>query len=171
MLHRLVERWKTTGCWAKIKQKKRCFVERSDQKTKISNILTEYKIACNISDTRGGRNSESAGAILFCVFRGRFSVCIIFSDGLCRAVVVIGVPYPNMRDVKLNLIKNSITDVRARSKWYAAMAFQAVNQAIGRCIRHKNDYGAVLLLDSRYRYDGDRECAVASLSKWVRPYA
>ena len=96
MLHRLVERWKTTGCWAKIKQKKRCFVERSDQKTKISNILTEYKNACNISDTRGGRNSESAGAILFCVFRGRFSEGINFSDGLCRAVVVIGVPYPNM---------------------------------------------------------------------------
>lgn len=33
---------------------------------------------------------------------------------------------------------------------YNLEAFRAVNQAIGRVIRHKNDFGAVLLLDKRF---------------------
>jgi len=38
------------------------------------------------------------------------------------------------------------------SQWYAVNAFRALNQAIGRCVRHKNDWGAVLLVDKRYVY-------------------
>jgi len=171
-LHRLVDRWKSTGCWAKLNRMKRCLVERSDKKSNITYILKEYQTACleSSSSSSGDGGSDGAGGLLFCVFRGRFSEGINFSDDLCRAVVVVGVPYPNTQDVKLNLIKNSIKDPRARNKWYAALAFQAVNQAIGRCIRHKDDYGAVLLLDSRYRNEGERGGAVASLSKWVRPH-
>ena len=167
-LHRLVDRWKSTGCWEKLNHLKRCLVERSDKKSNITNVLKEYQSAC--LDYSASSSKIGCGGLLFCVFRGRFSEGINFSDDLCRAVVVIGVPYPNTRDVKLNLIKNSIKDPRARNKWYAALAFQSVNQAIGRCIRHKEDYGAVLLLDSRYRNDGERGGAVASLSKWVRPH-
>lgn len=36
------------------------------------------------------------------------------------------------------------------SEWYTVNAFRALNQALGRCIRHKNDWGAVLLVDARY---------------------
>ena len=38
---------------------------------------------------------------------------------------------------------------------------------MGRCIRHKNDYGALLFLDSRFRRNS-RESK--SLSKWSRRY-
>jgi hypothetical protein len=38
-------------------------------------------------------------------------------------------------------------------------------QALGRVIRHKNDWGAVFLLDPRFQ----ASLKVAQLSKWVRP--
>lgn len=42
---------------------------------------------------------------------------------------------------------------------------RALNQALGRCIRHRQDWGAILLVDDRYiktpRY-------INSLSKWIR---
>jgi hypothetical protein len=43
-------------------------------------------------------------------------------------------------------------------------AYRALNQALGRCIRHKDDYGAVLFLDQRF---ADPR-VVAGLSKWMR---
>ena len=49
------------------------------------------------------------------------------------------------------------------NEWYEQQAFKAVNQAMGRCIRHKNDYGAMLLLDERYTRPGKRN----KMSKWL----
>lgn len=34
-------------------------------------------------------------------------------------------------------------------EWYRQQAFRAVNQAIGRVIRHKEDFGAIFLCDQR----------------------
>lgn len=39
-----------------------------------------------------------------------------------------------------------------------------MNQAIGRILRHKDDYGAIILVDDRFNYQSD------NLSKWVRSY-
>ena len=50
--------------------------------------------------------------------------------------------------------------------WYTQQAHRAVNQAVGRVIRHRNDYGAVLLLDSRF---GESRNQIG-LSKWLRPH-
>ena len=47
-------------------------------------------------------------------------------------------------------------------EWYEQQAFKAVNQAMGRCIRHKNDYGAMLLLDERYLRPEKQD----RISKW-----
>jgi len=49
--------------------------------------------------------------------------------------------------------------------WYMQQASRAVNQALGRVIRHKFDYGSIILADERFAYDNQKK----SLSKWVRP--
>jgi hypothetical protein len=46
-------------------------------------------------------------------------------------------------------------------------AFRALNQAIGRAIRHKHDFGAIVFLDHRF----SQKHVVNSLSKWVRAKA
>lgn len=51
-------------------------------------------------------------------------------------------------------------------EWYAQQAHRAVNQAVGRVIRNKRDYGAVILMDSRFSMPGNQN----GLSKWVRPH-
>ena len=43
------------------------------------------------------------GAILLIVFRANFSEGFNFKDDLCRAMVVVGQPYPNLKDPKLKL--------------------------------------------------------------------
>jgi len=47
--------------------------------------------------------------------------------------------------------------------WYNLEAFRALNQAIGRVIRHKNDFGAVVLLDKRFAYEAN----AAKLPRWL----
>ena len=35
-------------------------------------------------------------------------------------------------------------------QWYSQTAMRAVNQGMGRVIRHRNDYGAIILADARF---------------------
>lgn len=51
-------------------------------------------------------------------------------------------------------------------QWYQLEASRAVNQAIGRIIRHKNDYGAIILCDCRF----DNPNFKKHLSTWLRPH-
>lgn len=51
-------------------------------------------------------------------------------------------------------------------EWYSQQAFRAINQAVGRVIRHKDDYGAILLCDERFSYDS----SVKQMPTWLRPY-
>ena len=48
----------------------------------------------------------------------------------------------------------------------APQASRAVNQAIGRVIRHRRDFGCVVLCDSRFAEERNRQ----SLSLWARPF-
>jgi Rad3-related DNA helicase len=48
--------------------------------------------------------------------------------------------------------------------WYVLQAFRAINQAVGRCIRHIKDYGAIIFFDERYCEKNNEE----HLSGWVR---
>lgn len=51
---------------------------------------------------------------------------------------------------KYNDTNMSTKNLLSGSEWYTTDAFRALNQALGRCIRHINDWGAVLMVDARY---------------------
>lgn len=48
--------------------------------------------------------------------------------------------------------------------WYKNTAIRSVNQIIGRCIRHKDDYASIFLVDSRYNRSQNKD----KLSKWAK---
>jgi regulator of telomere elongation helicase 1 len=51
-------------------------------------------------------------------------------------------------------------------EWYMLQATRALNQSIGRVIRHKYDYGAILLCDQRFEGLSFK----TALSSWIRPH-
>ncbi len=110
------------------------------------------------------------------VCRGRISEGLDFSDNAARCVIVIGIPYPQMTDPKV-ILKKDYLDRKFRTPsqnrnlatlsgkdWYSQQATRAVNQAIGRVIRHVQDYGAIILIDERYTWATNR----AQISRWLR---
>lgn len=108
---------------------------------------------------------EKKTAIFLCVYRGKASEGIDFKDEFARAVIAIGIPYPSIKDPQIGL-KKEYNDKNGGFNgrlWYEAQAFRAVNQALGRAIRHSNDWGSVFLLDSRYSEKRYQNC----LPTWV----
>lgn len=109
---------------------------------------------------------------MFALIRGKISEGLDFSHEKCRAVVVVGVPFPAARDVKVEA-KRKYLDVKASkhpkecltgSQWYMTETIRSLNQAMGRIVRNKSDYGAVYLIDSRF---GQTDI-MNQISSWVR---
>lgn len=66
---------------------------------------------------------------------------------------------------RLGLIQESSpSHILTGKEWYNQQATRSVNQAIGRVIRHNQDYGAIYLVDQRYVYKSNR----SQISKWLR---
>jgi Rad3-related DNA helicase len=127
--------------------------------------------------------SSGKGALYLCVYRGKLSEGVNFTDEMARGLFLTGIPYMPKGDAKVKAKMKyqdmassrwrQATDTQATgtpepepltgSQWYTQQAFRAVNQAIGRCIRHPNDYGAVVLLDARFAGDTLRE-----LPSWMQ---
>ncbi|QDZ22420.1 DNA repair helicase [Chloropicon primus] len=121
-----------------------------------------------------------SGAIFFGVCRGKASEGLDFSDKAGRGVIVTGIPFAMKTDPQVRIKKDVLDeDCRKNSRstegrtkltgdqWYRQQASRAVNQALGRVIRHRHDYGAIILLDERF----GNASAMADLSKWLRPHA
>ncbi|KAL8250153.1 hypothetical protein R6Q59_033846 [Mikania micrantha] len=166
--------WKASGILGRIMKKKRVFREPR-KSTEVEMILKEYKES--IDATLSAANS---GAVMLAVVGGKISEGINFSDGLGRCIVMVGLPYPSPSDIELmervkhidsigNPIKNSnvacfngdtqagfeiLRSCKHRGRdYYENLCMKAVNQSIGRAIRHINDYAAILLVDTRYTSD------------------
>lgn len=103
--------------------------------------------------------SQSRTAIFFSVYRGKVSEGIDFADEMARLVLCLGVPLQPLKSWRV-VAQRSYSG----EGWYTTDAVRSVNQALGRCLRHVRDYGAVILLDERYAL-ADYQ---AKLSKWCR---
>ena len=153
-LDEVVARWQATASvsaknlWQQVLEQKPIFREVKS----VEDVLSKY--AQSISEGKGG--------LLLSVMGGKMSEGINFSDKLGRGVVVVGLPFPNIQSAewkaKLEHIEKSIitqgkthNEGKAAAKdFYENACMRAVNQSIGRAIRHKGDFASIVLLDRRY---------------------
>ncbi|GMR42008.1 hypothetical protein PMAYCL1PPCAC_12203, partial [Pristionchus mayeri] len=121
-----------------------------------SKLLVEY--------SRAARSPK--GALLFAVMGGRLSEGINFNDDLGRSVIVVGLPYANRGSVELQERMKYLEGQRSGrgNELYESLCWHAVNQAVGRALRHRNDWASILLVD--HRFASARE---GKLSSWLAP--
>ncbi|XP_044748061.1 regulator of telomere elongation helicase 1 homolog isoform X2 [Coccinella septempunctata] len=162
IMNKCMEYWQNHGIWSSITNLKSIYTEPRD-KVSFSNAMTEYydKI----------RDPTAKGAIFMGVCRGKISEGLDFADLNGRGVIIVGLPFPPLKDPRVILKKRYLDNCRSTNqeyiggdKWYTLEACRAVNQAIGRVIRHRNDYGAILLLDERFKNPNIQ----SQLSSWLR---
>lgn len=142
------ESWQAEGIWSSINSLKPIFVE-PQRKDTFNTIINDYY--SKISDP------STKGACFMAVCRGKVSEGLDFADMNGRAVIITGLPFPPLKDPRIILKKKYLEELRVKDKdflsgdeWYSLEATRAVNQAIGRVIRHQHDYGAILLCDNRF---------------------
>jgi chromosome transmission fidelity protein 1 len=108
------------------------------------------KILKNYESCILNRKDPYSGAILLAVVGGKVSEGINFSDDLGRAVFVIGLPFPNLGSIELQEKLKYLGDFS--QEYYENLCMRAVNQSIGRAIRHIKDYASIILVDSRWKF-------------------
>ncbi|KAJ1610589.1 DNA repair helicase [Cryptosporidium canis] len=131
-------------------------------------ILKSKKAKGNLADFAvQSKKLSTSGSLLIAVCRGKVSEGINFSDSACRGVIIAGLPFPSIADSRVCLKKQYMDESKMDGRqWYNQQAIRAVNQAIGRVVRHKNDFGAIILADKRfYQYN-----IYTRLSKWIRTH-
>uniref|UniRef100_A0A672ZAE4 Regulator of telomere elongation helicase 1 n=1 Tax=Sphaeramia orbicularis TaxID=375764 RepID=A0A672ZAE4_9TELE len=167
LMEKTLDFWRTHGHADRIENIKPMFVEPKGKGT-FNEVIDGFYSRVNDPSSKGGS--------FFAVCRGKASEGLDFSDSFGRGVVITGLPFPPKMDPRV-ILKMEFLDEMSRKKapglrylsgqqWYRLQAFRAVNQAIGRVIRHKDDYGAVLLCDQRFKNADAR----AQLPSWIRPH-
>ncbi|KAJ4481923.1 helicase C-terminal domain-containing protein [Lentinula aciculospora] len=165
------------GYLEKFGVKKKVFFEPEDQ-AEVESVLQQYATAA----------SSQTGALLLAVIGAKLSEGLNFADDLARAVVVVGLPFANLASAELRermryvkreqekrlkeVSKENNDGVQrqivqkgkdAAAELYENLCMNAVNQSIGRAIRHRNDWAALLLLDQRYSNPSIQE----KLPRWL----
>ena len=180
-LDTVIKRWEVVlepgrpSIWKRLGKRKELFREAKDAKVGAEDVLTEYAKA--IDGNQGG--------LLLSVVGGKMSEGINFSDRLGRCVVIVGLPFPNIMSgewkAKMSYIETATIErleaaaegtsssrqaagkVEAR-EFYENACMRAVNQSVGRAIRHKNDFASIIMVDGRFGKKGIRK----KLPGWIR---
>ena len=152
-LEQAIDRWKSgpDKTWETLSHEKPIFFE-DKHSSNVDDVLKEYSDAI----------AAGKGATLLSVVGGKMSEGINFSDRLGRGVVIVGLPFPNIQSsewkAKMEYIEKqvsskggSVTEGKSAAReFYENACMRAVNQSIGRAIRHKADYASIIMLDKRY---------------------
>ncbi|CUT99326.1 regulator of telomere length splice variant [Echinococcus multilocularis] len=159
-----LDSWQNSDIYNKFLDSKKIFTEPRD-KTQFQQITTSYMEAAT---------NTAGGSVLFSVMRGKASEGLDLADQTSRAVVIVGIAYPPREDPRVKIKMaflderrfqvDSIKDLPTGRQWYKLQAWRAVNQAVGRVIRHIHDFGAVFLCDERFASPEAR----SHLPTWMR---
>ncbi|VDP66512.1 unnamed protein product [Schistosoma mattheei] len=162
--------------YEKLSKFKHIFIEPRE-KSQFNKIFNEYRRTACIEN--------SIGAILFAVMRGRVSEGLDLADNAGRGVAILGIPYAPIHDPRVllkmsyldeqfvKLKSNSTNDQQQKTlidkyptgrQWYNLQAWRAINQAVGRVIRHYKDYGIIYLCDERFASNN----AQMNLAGWMQ---
>ncbi|KAE8709047.1 pentatricopeptide repeat-containing protein [Hibiscus syriacus] len=176
LLDQCISCWKNTGntnsstIWERICKFKKPVIEPR-QSSLFPQAIEDYMT--KLKDT------SNSGAVFFAVCRGKVSEGLDFADHAGRAVVITGMPFATRTDPKVRL-KREYLDLQAQSpregckmlklltgdEWYNQQASRAVNQSVGRVIRHRHDYGAIIFCDERFAQSSRQ----SQISVWIQPH-
>uniref|UniRef100_A0A8B9SIG4 ATP-dependent DNA helicase DDX11 n=1 Tax=Anas platyrhynchos TaxID=8839 RepID=A0A8B9SIG4_ANAPL len=158
--------WEKTGLLTRLAAKKKIFQEPK-KANQVEQVLAEYaKCIKRCSQSAG----QMTGALLLSVVGGKMSEGINFSDDLGRCVIMVGMPYPNIKSPELQEKMTWLDKTMPRAAGPAPsrvlienLCMKAVNQSI-EAIRHQKDFASILLLDHRYA----RPAIFSKLPQWIR---
>uniref|UniRef100_A0A672PKY4 ATP-dependent DNA helicase DDX11 n=1 Tax=Sinocyclocheilus grahami TaxID=75366 RepID=A0A672PKY4_SINGR len=164
---RILGHWESTGILQRLQSKKKIFQEPK-KASQVEQVLSDYSKCIQRCSNAG---SGQTGALLFSVVGGKMSEGINFSDDLGRCIVMVGMPYPNIKSPELQekmayLDKHMVrlTTGCPGKALIENLCMKAVNQSIGRAIRHRGDYACIMLCDQRYARSG----TLQKLPEWIR---
>ncbi|KAF8359408.1 chl-1, partial [Pristionchus pacificus] len=134
---------------------KSLFIEKQGAQD-ASKLLVDY--------SRAARSTK--GALLLAVMGGRLSEGINFNDELGRSVIIVGLPYANRGSIELQERMKYLDGQRSGrgNELYESLCWHAVNQAVGRALRHRNDWASIILVDYRFMSAGE-----GKISSWLFP--
>ncbi|KAG8957316.1 ATP-dependent DNA helicase chl1 [Tulasnella sp. 419] len=165
--------WEEAGTLTKLGLKKKILFEPQES-SEVENVLRDYASAVG-SGGSSEQVTKTSGALLFAVVGAKLSEGLNFTDDLARAVVIVGLPFANLGSVELKERMKYVTELEKKSggsstgtkdagmELYENLCMKAVNQSIGRAIRHKGDWASLILVDSRYSSRRIRD----KLPKWI----
>ncbi|KAF8357651.1 dog-1 [Pristionchus pacificus] len=180
--YRLLDRvyeWMFQATFLRQIEQYKIVVKEPRRSSELTEIMSQYEAGILKPLSFG---PKVTGSLMFAVFRGKVSEGIDFADDMARCVISIGIPYPNAFDdlvlEKKKYNNENATKMRILTgdQWYTSQAYRALNQGLGRCLRHRGDWGAIVMVDERLAvpragapvFAASAAASAARVSRWIR---
>ena len=130
--------------------------ENSNNNNEIKNNINNNNIFELFEKNINVKNQIS---ILLGVMGGKLSEGINFKDDLCRLLIIVGMPFSNIKSFEIkekmkyyDKLYNQKESSINGNEYYENICMKTINQTIGRCIRNYYDYSSIVLIDNRFTY-------------------